>query len=39
MDIVLYYAPNICALTEANAPFEARALNFISARASIRRTT
>ena len=34
MDIVLYYAPNTCAfapyvtLTEANAPFEARALNF-----------
>ena len=34
MNIVLYYAPNTCAfapyvtLTEANAPFEARALNF-----------
>jgi glutathione S-transferase len=34
MKIVLYYAPNTCALapyvtlTEANAPFEARALNF-----------
>ena len=34
MDIVLYYAPNTCALapyvtlTEANAPFETRALNF-----------
>ena len=34
MTIVLYYAPNTCALapyvtlTEANAPFEARALNF-----------
>src|SRR5262245_65588715 len=34
MDIVLYYAPNTCALapyvtlTEANAPFSARALNF-----------
>jgi glutathione S-transferase len=34
MDIVLYYAPNTCALapyvtlTEANAPFTARALNF-----------
>jgi glutathione S-transferase len=34
MDLVLYYAPNTCALapyvtlTEANAPFETRALNF-----------
>jgi glutathione S-transferase len=34
MNLVLYYAPNTCALapyvtlTEANAPFEARALNF-----------
>jgi glutathione S-transferase len=34
MDIVLYYAPNTCALapyvtlTEANAPFEVRPLNF-----------
>ena len=44
MNIVLYYAPNTCALapyvtlTEANAPFETRARS-ISARASrIRRT-
>ena len=34
MNIVLYYAPNTCALapyvtlTEANAPFETRPLNF-----------